>query len=251
LAKIAIPEFPAVIKGEPHTIPDIIRIDKDHSLWYRMHQSSRLAKERRQPMALKKIGFLASGRGSNMQAVIDAIKANKLDAVPCVVISNNSASGAMERARNEGIPSYHLSSKTHPIPEELDLAIMNALLAHDVELVMLAGYMKKIGANTLSRYRNRILNSHPALLPKFGGDGMYGSRVHEAVLAAGETETGVSIHIVNEEYDTGPLVAQTRMPVLKDDTVESLSKRVLSREHSFLVETLQGIVSGALILPQA
>jgi phosphoribosylglycinamide formyltransferase-1 len=201
-------------------------------------------------MTPRNLGFLASGRGSNMQAIIDAFKAGQLDANPCVVISNNSRSGAMERARRESIPSYHLSSKTHPAPEELDRAIMDTLLSHNVELVMLAGYMKKIGAKTLNRFRNRILNIHPALLPKFGGDGMYGSRVHEAVLAAGEMETGVSIHIVDEEYDSGPLVAQTRLPVLKDDTVESLSNRVLSREHSFLVETLQKIVSGALTLPQ-
>ncbi len=202
-------------------------------------------------MKLKRLGFLASGRGSNMQAVIDAVKAKQLDAEPCVVISNNSTSGAMQRARKEGIPSYHLSSRTHPVPEELDAAIMNTLVSHRVDLVILAGYMKKIGAKTLARFRNRILNIHPALLPKFGGKGMYGSRVHEAVLAAGETETGVSMHIVDGEYDTGPIVAQTRLPVRKDDTVESLSKRVLSREHSFLVETLQKIVSGGLILPRA
>lgn len=201
-------------------------------------------------MTLVKIGFLASGRGSNMQAVIDACKAEELDAEPCVVVSNNSESGAMERTRREKIPSYHLSSRTHPVPEELDAAIMNTLLSHDVELVILAGYMKKIGPKTLTRFRNRILNIHPALLPKFGGTGMYGSRVHEAVLAAGEMETGVSIHLVDEEYDTGPIVAQTRVPVLEGDTVESLSKRVLSKEHSFLVETLQEIVSGALMLPQ-
>jgi phosphoribosylglycinamide formyltransferase-1 len=201
-------------------------------------------------MTLVKLGFLASGRGSNMQAVIDAIRADQLDAEPCLVLSNNSKSGAMERAMREGIPSYHLSSKTHPVPEALDAAILDALLSHNVELVILAGYMKKIGRRTLNRFRNRILNIHPALLPKFGGKGMYGSRVHEAVLTAGEVETGVSIHIVDEEYDSGPLVAQTRLPVLRDDTVESLSRRVLLKEHGFLVETLQKIASGVLTLPQ-
>lgn len=195
------------------------------------------------------LGFLASGRGSNMQAIIDACKTGELQAQPSVVISNNSKSGALERAKREGISHYHLSGQTHPSPEELDDAILNALMRHDVRLVMLAGYMKRLGTKTLNCFRNRILNIHPALLPRFGGEGMYGSRVHKAVLAAGEKETGVSIHIVDENYDTGPLIAQTRMPVMKDDTVETLSKRVLAREHSFLVETLQKIVSGALTLP--
>lgn len=195
------------------------------------------------------LGFLASGRGSNMQAIIDACKTGELQARPSVVIGNNSKSEALERAKGEGIPHYHLSGKTHRSPEELDDAILNALMLHDVHLVMLAGYMKKLGPETLNCFRNRILNIHPALLPKFGGEGMYGSRVHKAVLAAGEKETGVSIHMVDKDYDTGPLIAQTRMPVLKDDTVETLSKRVLAREHSFLVETLQKIASGALTLP--
>ena len=195
------------------------------------------------------LGFLASGRGSNIQAIIDACKTDELQARSSVVVTNNSKSGALERARREGIPHYHLSGKTHPSPEELDDAILNALMLHDVHLVILAGYMKKLGTETLNCFRNKILNIHPALLPRFGGEGMYGSRVHKAVLAAGEKETGISIHVVDENYDSGPLIAQTRMPILKDDTVETLSKRVLAREHSFLVETLQNIVSGALTLP--
>lgn len=195
------------------------------------------------------LGFLASGRGSNMQAVIDACRTRRLKARASVVISNNSKSGALERAKKERIPYYHLSAKTHPSPKELDEAIRNALQRHDVTLVVLAGYMKKLGPETLRRFRNRILNIHPALLPNFGGEGMYGSRVHQAVLAAGERETGVSIHVVDENYDSGPLIAQTQMPVLKNDTVETLSKRVLAREHSFLVETLQAIESGSLALP--
>jgi phosphoribosylglycinamide formyltransferase-1 len=195
------------------------------------------------------LGFLASGRGSNMQAIIDACRAGELHARPSVVISNNSKSGALERAKREGIPYYHLSGKIHASPAELDDAIVNALMRHDVHLVLLAGYMKKLDTETLNCFRNRILNIHPALLPKYGGEGMYGSRVHKAVLAAGEKETGVSIHVVDEDYDSGPLIAQTRMPVSEDDTVETLSSRVLAREHSFLVETLQKIVSGALTLP--
>ncbi len=194
------------------------------------------------------LGFLASGRGSNMQAVIDACKSGHLTARPRVVISNNSGSGALTRARQEGIPHYHLSGKTHPDPAKLDDAILDALLRHEAELVILAGYVKRLGPLVLDRYAGRIINIHPALLPRFGGQGMYGARVHEAVLAAGEQETGVTIHLVDAEYDTGPIVAQCRVKVLGDDTIESLAQRVLDREHSFLVETVGKIVLGKITL---
>jgi phosphoribosylglycinamide formyltransferase-1 len=195
------------------------------------------------------LGFLASHRGSNMQAVIDACKIGRLRAKPGVVISNNSGSEALARAKQEKIPFYHLSAKTHPLADQLDRAILKTLLQHKVELLILAGYMKKIGPKTLDQYRGRILNIHPALLPQFGGQGMYGPHPHQAVLSAGAKETGVTIHIVDEEYDTGPIVAQCRVPVMEGDTVESLSRRVLQREHSFLVETLEEITSGTIALP--
>jgi phosphoribosylglycinamide formyltransferase-1 len=121
-------------------------------------------------------------------------------------------------------------------------------VSHDVELVVLAGYMKKVGPRTLRHFAGRVLNIHPALLPKFGGQGMYGRRVHEAVLAAGERETGVTIHLVDDEYDHGRILGQCRVPVLPGDTVESLAQRVLQREHEFLVEMLVRIVSGAVAL---
>jgi phosphoribosylglycinamide formyltransferase-1 len=198
------------------------------------------------------LGFLASHNGSNMQAIIDACKSDRtsghIDAKPCVVISNNSTSGALARARREGIPGYHLSGKTHPDPAQLDAATLDALLRHEVELVILAGYMKKLGPKTLAHYEGHILNIHPALLPKFGGQGMYGSRVHQAVLAAGEKETGVTVHLVDAEYDTGPIVAQRCLTVLPGDTVESLAARVLEQEHSLFVETIGKIASGEIAL---
>ena len=197
-----------------------------------------------------KIGFLASGGGSNMQAIMDACKSGVLDAEPSVAISNNSSSGAMARAEREDIPCYHLSGKTQPLPNMLDEEILSTLIRHSVDIVILAGYMKKLGSGTLHYFKGRILNIHPALLPKFGGKGMYGSRVHEAVLAAGEKETGVSIHLVDEEYDTGSVIAQARVPVKKGDTVEVLAHRVLEREHTLFVETLQRITSGELVLPE-
>ncbi|MGB3340034.1 MAG: phosphoribosylglycinamide formyltransferase [bacterium] len=194
------------------------------------------------------LGFFASHEGTNMQAIIDACKNGQLNAKPCVVISNNSKAGAILRARKEGILFYHLSGKTHPEFDELDKAILNALKSNHVSVIILAGYMKKIGPKTLAAYEGRILNIHPALLPKYGGKGMYGKYVHEAVLASCDKVTGVTIHIVDAEYDHGPIIAQCEIPVLEDDTVETLSQRVLQREHEFFVESLQEIAKGKIQL---
>ena len=196
------------------------------------------------------IGFLASHNGSNMQAIVDACRSGTLWAVPAVVISNNSGSGSLARARQEEIPWYHLSGKTHPNPQKLDQAILNAMLEYAVDIIVLTGYMKKLGPRILSHFAGRILNIHPALLPKFGGKGMYGMHVHEAVIASGETESGVSIHIVDAEYDTGPVIAQAHVPVEPMDTPETLAARVLQREHTLFSETLQKIVTEEIMLPR-
>ena len=194
------------------------------------------------------IGFLASHGGSNMQAIIDAAKKGKLHARPVVVISNNADSTALERARNEGIPGFYLSGKTHPDPDSLDQAILDTLLGCNVDIVALAGYMKKLGPRTLSRFTGRILNIHPALLPKHGGKGMYGIHVHESVIADGEKESGVTIHLVTEEYDRGPIVAQVRVPVEPGDTPEVLAARVLIEEHKLYPATLERIATGEINL---
>ena len=194
------------------------------------------------------IGFLASHNGTNMQAIITACKSGVLNAKPAVVISNNSHSGALLKARQAGIPCYHLSAKTHPVPEELDSAILNALVINKVDLVVLAGYDRKLGVQTLTYYSGKVINIHPALLPKYGGTGMYGILVHQAVLAAREKETGVTVHLADKDYDHGAKIAQSRVPVLSGDTAEILSNRVLEREHSFLVETIGKIITGEINL---
>jgi phosphoribosylglycinamide formyltransferase-1 len=183
-----------------------------------------------------------------MQAVLDACNSGWLAAKACVVISNNSQSEALARAQREGIPVYHFSRQTHPDPIQLDQAILSALRRHEADLVVLAGYMKKLGELTLSAYHGRVINIHPALLPKYGGEGMYGARVHAAVIRAGDQETGVTIHLVDREYDHGDILAQYRMPVLNTDTALTLAERVLEREHTFLVETIKKIVDGEIIL---
>ena len=196
-------------------------------------------------MARLRIGVLASGGGSNLQAIIDAVADGRLDAEIVLVISNNSRSTALKRARDAGIPATHISGATHPDP---DAAIADALANRGVELAALAGYMKKLGARALGRFPNRVVNIHPALLPKFGGRGMYGGRVHAAVLAAGERETGVTVHLANGEYDRGPIIAQSRLPVFADDTPETLAARVLEREHVFYPEILRRIADGEIDL---
>ena len=183
-----------------------------------------------------------------MQAIVDACKDGRLRASPRVLISNNSRSTALARARRKGIPSRHISAVTHPDPDERDAAIAETLETHGVDLVVLSGYMKRLGPRTLAAYRARILNVHPALLPRFGGKGMYGVAVHQAVLDAGATATGATIHLVDELYDHGPPVARREVPVLPNDTVDSLRDRVRAVEHSLYVDTLQGIASGEIDL---
>ena len=151
-------------------------------------------------MAHLRLGFLASHNGSNMQAIIDACNNGILDATPCVVISNNSSSGALIRARNEGIPAYHISSKTH---YDEETAIIDALLENSVDILILAGYMKIVRKRTIRFMKGKILNIHPALLPNYGGKGMYGMKVHEAVIAAKEKVSGATVHLVDTRYDHG------------------------------------------------
>jgi phosphoribosylglycinamide formyltransferase-1 len=195
------------------------------------------------------IGALASHEGTTLQAILDACADGSLAARVVAVVSNNSDSGALRRARAAGAEALHLSSKTHPDPEVLDGAITSALVERGVEVVMLAGYMKKLGSQLLSRYQGRILNTHPALLPKFGGQGMYGLRVHEAVLRAGEVVSGSSVHLVDTEYDTGRVLAQAQVPVVGGDTPESLAARVQERERRLVVAVLNQVAKGELPLP--
>ena len=194
------------------------------------------------------LGFLASHRGTNLQAILDACETGRLQARPRVVISNNSDSGALQRARKMGVPAAHLSTYTHPEPGALDEAILAILQAYGVEVVCLAGYMKRLGPRTLAAYRGRVLNIHPSLLPKFGGQGFYGEVVHRAVLAAGVRETGATVHLVDEEYDHGQVLDQVQVPVEPGDSVETLSARVLQQEHRLYVRTLQRIASGEIEL---
>jgi len=177
------------------------------------------------------IGVFASGRGSNFQAILNAIHQRVLPARVSLVLSNKSDAGALEIARAHHIPAIHLSQKQFPDELSYADALARLLKEHDVQLIALAGYLKKIPVAVVREYRNRILNIHPALLPSFGGHGMYGHFVHEAVIASGVKISGATVHLVDEEYDRGPIVLQKTVAVDERDTPESLAAKVLAVEH--------------------
>ncbi len=191
---------------------------------------------------------MASGSGTTLQAIIDASTVGTLAADVVAVVGNNSASGARRRADRHGIPFVHLSSVTHPDPDDLDRAIAKTLDDYEPDLVVLAGYMKKLGERTLAMFPERIINTHPSLLPRHGGQGMYGSRVHAAVLASGDARTGISVHLVDAGYDTGRVLAQREVDVLPGDDIASLTARVQASERPFLIEVLQRIATGDITL---
>jgi phosphoribosylglycinamide formyltransferase-1 len=195
-----------------------------------------------------RIAVLASHEGTTLQSIIDACVQGRIDGRVVAVLSNNSGSGALRRAAAAGIETFHLSSSTHSSGDSLDAAICGALQRARADIIFLAGYMKRLGPRTLAAFPARILNTHPALLPKFGGQGMFGDRVFEAVLAGGESESGASVHLVDAEYDTGAVVSQERIRVFPGDTVESLKARVQACEREVIVKTLAAIASGELVL---
>ena len=193
-----------------------------------------------------RLAVLASHEGSTLQALIDACAAQSLDAEVVLVVSNNSKSGALRRAVAANIDTRHISIKTHGSEDTANYAIANALADAEADWVLLLGYMKKMGEAILSRFSGRIINTHPALLPNFGGQGFFGREVHEAVHAAGVKTTGATLHLVGCEYDTGPVIAQIQVPVLAGDDVDAIEQRVKTAERKLLVDTLQKICSGSL-----
>jgi formyltetrahydrofolate-dependent phosphoribosylglycinamide formyltransferase len=176
-----------------------------------------------------RVAVLASGGGTNLQALLDALRDSPRARV-ALVVSDRPDAGALERARGAGIPTAVLRDPTDPV------SVLAAL--NDADLVVLAGYLKLVPPGVVARFRWRMINIHPALLPAFGGPGMYGRRVHAAVLASGAAESGASVHYVDEEFDRGPVIAQTRVPVLPGDTPDALAARVLEAEHKLLPQVV-------------
>ena len=173
------------------------------------------------------LAVFASGSGTTLQAIIDSIETGKLDAKITIVVSNNPGAYALERARKANISTYVITSKGI---ENIDSELSEVLKDYEIDLIVLAGYLRKIGDKLLEKYR--IINTHPSLLPKFGGKGMHGMHVHQAVIDAKESESGVTVHFVNGEYDSGSIIRQTTVPVLETDDAESLSAKVQKAENS-------------------
>jgi formyltetrahydrofolate-dependent phosphoribosylglycinamide formyltransferase len=176
-----------------------------------------------------RVAVLASGDGTNLQVLLDTLGPDA-PAHVVRVVTNRADAGALERARQAGVP-------TTVLRDAADAAELLAALA-DADLVVLAGYLKLVPQAAVTRFRHRLINIHPALLPDFGGPGMYGRRVHEAVLASGATVSGATVHYVDEQYDRGPIIAQRRVPVRPDDTPDTLAARVLDVEHELLPEVV-------------
>ncbi len=192
-------------------------------------------------MANKKIrlGVLISGGGSNLQAIIDACRFPILDCAEVqVVISNRDDAYGLERAKEAGIEALFLDPMAYPDRAAYFKKIILEMKLRGVDLICLAGFLLKLEPNIVEQFKGRILNIHPALLPKFGGKGMYGHHVHEAVIQAGETESGATVHVVDEEFDHGKIVQQKKVMVLKEDDAKILAARVLQAEHKLYPEAI-------------
>ena len=190
------------------------------------------------------IAVFASGRGSNFQAIINAIDTGFLPARVVVLVSNKSDAGAVEIAREYNISTKHLSQKMFSSEDVLADAMLEVLDKYQAEFIALAGYLKKIPARVIRQYQNRIVNIHPALLPLFGGEGMYGHRVHEAVIANGKKISGATVHLVDEEYDRGPIILQKTVAIAPDDTPDTLAAKVLKIEHEIFPLALKAFAEG-------
>ncbi len=186
-----------------------------------------------------RIAIFASGSGTNAEAIIHrSLQSDAAFTVACV-ISNRKDAGALKRAALFNIPAEYCNPADFATETQYVEALQQLLDQYGVQMIVLAGYLRKIPPAIIERYRGRIFNIHPALLPKFGGKGMYGRRVHQAVLQAGEAETGITIHEVTEEYDAGPILLQKSIPINKEDTPERLEMRIKAIEHQVYPEFIQ------------
>ena len=187
-----------------------------------------------------RVAVFASGGGSNFQAIAE----NALNYRVTLVVCNRHKAGVLDRARALGVPAQVLSPRAFESDKLYANSLLELLHTERIDLIALAGYLCKIPAPVVEAFWGRILNIHPALLPRFGGKGLYGHRVHKAVLEAKESFSGATVHFVDEEYDTGPILLQKKVPVLPDDTPDSLAGRVLAVEHKIFPEAIDLIAQG-------
>lgn len=200
-----------------------------------------------------RLAVLVSGSGSNLQAIIDrfhCVDEGERIVRVVLVVSDREGIFGLERAQNAGIETIVIVPADYGGSEEFGEKLIEEFKRYEIEYIVLAGYLKMIPANVVKCFRNRIINIHPALLPLFGGKGMYGIRVHRAVLESGMKVTGATIHFVDEIYDHGPIIAQETVPVYSDDTPESLASRVLEIEHRLLPKAIEQIASGSVSIEE-
>jgi len=192
---------------------------------------------------LKHIVVFASGSGTNFQALIDAVESGKIDARIRGLVSNKTGIKALERARKHRIDTFVINPSSFETHKNYLRALLEKLRDWNTDLIVLAGYMIKIPAEIIEEYSGRIVNIHPSLLPEYGGKGFYGIKVHRAVIENNEKESGCTVHLVTEEYDKGPILAQEKVPVKNSDSPESLAERVLEKEHYLLPKVVAEMIN--------
>ncbi len=190
------------------------------------------------------LACLCSGSGTNLQAIIDSIEAGRLPARIAAVIANEPGAQALDRARRHHLPSFLLNHRDYKSRADFEAALAELIDRQGADLICLCGFMRILTPSFVNRYPSRIVNIHPALLPKFGGKGFFGHKVHEAVLAAGEKESGCTVHFVDAQVDHGPIILQRRVPVLPGDTAETLARRVLAEEHLAYPQAIAMLAEG-------
>ena len=196
---------------------------------------------------MKTIAIFASGGGSNFQVIHEHIKKGKILGKIRLFISNNAHSGAIKYAEGNNIPSFIFNKFLYPNTIDYNKLLLKKLNENSIDLIVLAGYMKLLPVEIVKAYHNCILNIHPSLLPKFGGKGYYGIKVHEAVISSRDRESGVTVHFVDEKYDHGEIIAQEKVLVMNDDTPEILAKRVLEVEHRLYPKVVKAFCENRII----
>jgi phosphoribosylglycinamide formyltransferase-1 len=191
---------------------------------------------------MKRLVILVSGGGSNLQSIIDAVSRGEINTNIAAVIADRRGAFALERAKNFGIPAIEIDrwdKELFPQKEDFARKVAETINEYAPDLIVLVGYLSILPPETTERYKNRVINIHPSLIPKFCGMGFYGMKVHEAVLAADETESGATVHYVDEGVDTGGIILQEKVPIVAEDTAETLAARVLEVEHKIIVEAIR------------
>ncbi|MDR3253928.1 MAG: phosphoribosylglycinamide formyltransferase [Endomicrobium sp.] len=193
---------------------------------------------------MKRLAVLVSGNGSNMQSIIDAANNGILKGLAEVVlvISNSPSSYALKRAENENIKTTCIERKKFENEKSFNYAILKELQNVKTDIVCLAGYIRIVGQDITNAYHKRILNIHPALLPKFGGKGMYGRHIHEAVIKSKEKKSGATVHFADEDYDTGEIIIQQEVEIFENDTPQDMADRILNVEHQIYPKAIKKVI---------